>query len=79
MEYEAIYTRITVKPVKDPIFSERLTHIEIEDEAAGCFVEIRQAVDGPIQIDDCDWPLIRDAVDTMMAECTRLNAQQEED
>lgn len=76
MEYEAICTRITVKPVEEPIFSERVTHIGIADEAAGCFVEITQTVEGPIQIDDCDWPLIRDAVEAMMAECKRINARQ---
>lgn len=78
MEYEAIYTRITVKPVKDPIFSERLTNIEIVDEGAGCFVQLSQAIGSNVQIDDCDWPLIRDAVDTMMAECKRLNARAED-
>ena len=41
-EYETRPTRLTVAPKVSAIFSERATHIEIDDEGGGEFVVIRQ-------------------------------------
>lgn len=37
-KYEVRVTRLTILPPSEPIFSERATHIELRDEAAGEFV-----------------------------------------
>jgi len=76
-EYETLYTRITVKPTSEPIFSERSTDISIIDEGAGCFVEVAQDRCGKLQIDLMEWPAIRDAIESMLRECERINARDE--
>ena len=72
MKYETRITRLTVAPEKEPIFSDQATHIEIEDEAAGEFIVIRQVRDsiqsGEVAIDREDWPSIMSAVETLMKE-----------
>jgi len=69
-------TRITVMPEGEPIFSEMATHVSIEDEAAGEFLEIEQQSghvgikDQTIKVDADEWPALRDAIDRMMKEIT---------
>jgi hypothetical protein len=53
-------------PKDEPIFSERATHISIEDEAAGEFVAIEQTQIGKIHIDITEWPEIKKAIDEMI-------------
>ena len=70
--YETRTTALTVAPVGEPTFSEMATTVEICDEAAGEFVEVKQRarVDiGKIQIYPEEWPALRDAIDRMVAEC----------
>ncbi len=73
MTYETRITRMTVLPKGEPLFSEKATHIQIEDEAAGEFISIEQHNDGStlgkIVIDPDEWPAIRDAVERLLAEC----------
>lgn len=65
-------TRISIMPEGEPIFSEQCTHVEIEDEADGEFVVVRQQsehVDGggqEIQIAPHEWPPLRDAIDELI-------------
>ena len=76
MSYEMIYSRITVKPKKEPIFSELATHVELEDDAAGCFVQLRQETDAGtmvIKIDTQEWETIKLAVEEMIDECEDQN------
>jgi hypothetical protein len=71
-EYEARFTRVTIAPVGDPIFSETATHISIEDDAGGEFVSVVQdAADGKqtIRIAADEWPIIRVAIDSVIARC----------
>ena len=64
---------IAVMPQTEPIFSDRCTRIEIDDEAAGEFVTVRQLVNdnNPIRIDPDEWPAIRDAIEHMIDEIKR--------
>ena len=68
---EQLITKMTVVPDGEPIFHERATHIEIDDEAAGEFLVISQCVDGEqkIRIDHDEWPHIRKAVNDMFKRC----------
>jgi hypothetical protein len=78
MEYETAYIEKIIKPKSDPIFSERATRVQIEDEAAGCFVEVSQEgrTDiGKIQIDDVEWPLLRKTINEMLGICAKFNAK----
>lgn len=66
MKYQTRITKLTVLPANEPIFSEQASHISIEDEAAGEFIEIQQA-DGTIKIDPEEWPAIKQAVEQLLA------------
>jgi len=72
-EYETRTTSICVMPVGEPTFSEMATHIEIQDEGAGEFVEVKQFAgfngNRTIRIDKEEWPAIRSAIDSMINEC----------
>lgn len=72
--YATRITRVSVLPHNEPIFSEKTTHIEIEDEAAGEFVKVSQEgghtdVAKWIVIDPSEWPVIRDAIQFMFDQC----------
>ena len=71
--YETRVTRLTVLQKGEAIFAEVATDIEIDDEANGEFVKITQKsmrtdCNQSIQITDCEWPHIKDAVETMFRE-----------
>lgn len=71
MKYETRVTALVVLPVGQPTFSEMATTVEIADEAAGEFVEVKQRgrIDiGKIQINPEEWPALRDAIDRLIAE-----------
>jgi hypothetical protein len=67
-DYEMRTTRVIVLERGKEIYSERATSIEIDDEAAGEFVTVRQG-EGKICIDVAEWPTIREAIDAMVAAC----------
>jgi hypothetical protein len=77
MNYITRITRLTVGPEREPLYSERCTHVEIVDEAAGELIEVRQQsghvkADGQtIQIDPAEWPALREAIDRMVKECRK--------
>ncbi|HET6725918.1 MAG TPA: hypothetical protein VFH85_07935 [Gammaproteobacteria bacterium] len=77
-DYHAIPARIIVKPRGEPIFSEMATVVEVTDEAAGPFVAVSQPGGSigthAISIDGCEWPLIRQAIDDMLAVSQGLGA-----
>ena len=72
MKYQTRTTRVTILPIGEPIFSEMATHVEIDDEAGGEYVRIRQQSDQQndqaICIDGEEWPHIVEAVETMLKE-----------
>lgn len=65
--------KIALVPEGKPIFDESVTTIEIQDDAAGEYVEIQQINDdakqGTIKIDPEEWPALRDAIQRMLDEC----------
>lgn len=69
-EYETRVTRLTVNKVGEPIFSPFVTHIEIDDEAAGEFLLVTQTNDeskpGQIFIDPDIWPHIKAAIEQLL-------------
>lgn len=81
-QYDIITTRLTVVPEGEPIYSEMATHVEMQDEAAGPFVELIQvgkigeAGRNVVRIDAGEWPAIRGAIDQMIDDLIgRLDAQ----
>lgn len=65
--------KVVVLPDGEPIFSEHATEIEIQDEAGGEFVVVRQTYGregkNEIRLTDEEWPMVRAAIDRMMARC----------
>jgi len=70
IEYKTRITRLTVNKPNEPIFSELATHIQIEDEAAGEFISIRQQADhakvGVVNITAEEWPHIKAAIEQLL-------------
>ena len=68
-------TQITVLPEGEPIFSEMATEISIVNEAGGEFIQIKQTNDhaepGVVTVDGKDWPVVKDAIETMFKEIKR--------
>ena len=72
MSIETRITRLVVVPEGMQLFHEQATTVEIEDEAAGEFVVVRQVSEdgaGSVCIDPSEWPALREAIDRMIAEC----------
>lgn len=72
MIYETRVTTMTIVPTGQPIFSEMATDIRIVDESGGEYVEVCQSgrTDlGKIAINPEEWPSLKLAIDTMIAEC----------
>lgn len=73
-------TRYTSRPIAwavgpegAALYSERVTTIELADEAGGEFVVIKQQTDQPadqrIAIDADEWPVLRRAIDYAVKQC----------
>ena len=70
--YETRTTRRTVTKKGAPIFGASATTIEIDDEGGGEYLVISQHPDSGeqrINIDPAEWPVMRAAIDRMVAEC----------
>lgn len=70
--YETRTLSLIVAPLGEPTFSERATHIRIEDESGGEYVVIEQYPDSGLQqvsINPEEWPAIRAAIDALAADC----------
>ena len=62
-------TKLTITPAGEPIFSERGFTVEIDDEAAGEFIVVREndaVVTGGIRIDTAEWEELRTAIETLI-------------
>ena len=67
--HRTIASTLAILPAGASIFDEGVTHIEIKDEGAGPYLEIRQdgeQAPGTIAIGADSWPAIRKAVDRML-------------
>ena len=62
---------LLVAPQGESIFSDCITEIRIDDDAAGEYVVVRQndRPDNSIAITPDEWPTIRAAIDQMIAAC----------
>ncbi len=84
IEYTIRTTQLTVMPKGKPIFDERATVVEIEDDGGGEFVSLFQARDSAetgsqkILLDPAEWPAVRQAVEQLLKECRPLDAGAEE-
>ena len=60
-------------PPNEPLFSERVTEIEIQDEGGGEFVAIRQHHEGYVKVafDTEEWQSIRAAIDLAIESCNK--------
>ncbi|MGL4650051.1 MAG: hypothetical protein ACRC1H_11625 [Caldilineaceae bacterium] len=79
MSYEIHPLVLAVIPKGQPVYSECVTRIEIEDEAAGPYLEIRQPgkpeADGVVAINDAEeWDAIDQAVRGQLAVIAQLKA-----
>ena len=69
-------TALVVRPVTEPIYSERATTVQIVDEAAGAYVEVEQSGRsdiGKIAIEDEEWPALRAAINRMVRIAKTIN------
>lgn len=75
--WQSIPARIIVKPRGKPIWDGAATIIEVTDESAGPFVRVTQdgSKSSGIGIEGSEWPLIREAIDAMMAVTQGLDAE----
>ena len=70
-KHEVRVTRLTVLKTGKPIFDESATHIEIDDEAAGEFICVRQNdinLTNMLRFNPDEWPVLRDAIEFMVKE-----------
>lgn len=70
---------LMIRPKGQPIFSEQVTTVRIEDESGGCFIEVEQEGEeklGKIQITIEEWPAIKSAIESMLETCKAINAEQ---
>ena len=74
-DYETRVTRLTVVPTDQPIYSEMATSVEIVNEAAGEFLQVKQVGrDGnTIAIAGDEWPALRAAIDQLIGDCRDEN------
>jgi hypothetical protein len=79
MSYECRPIKWAIGPASEPLFSERVTIVSIEDEAGGEFVVIEQQTDQPhdqrIAINPDEWPMLRTAIDYAVQACRDAEAQ----
>lgn len=75
-------TRIHVLPEGEPLYSEKATIVQMVDEAAGEFIEIRQQPEQSgecsILVNDADeWNAIAAAVADMFSEIAKWNKEEQ--
>jgi predicted lysophospholipase L1 biosynthesis ABC-type transport system permease subunit len=74
-EFESRVLKVGLMQPGQSIFSENVYTVEIDDEAAGEYVVVRQVNhDGPeerLSIDPRHWPALRAEIDRMVAECRK--------
>lgn len=62
-----------VGPPDEPIFSERMTKIELDDDGGGEYIVVSQCTDAHdtqrIAFDSAEWLAVRAAIDAAVAAC----------
>lgn len=81
-EYEIRVTRLLVNRIGEPIFAPCATTVEIDDQAAGEYLVIRQdhdqAKNGEIYIEAEQWPKIKEAIETLLPTLDDRETESEE-
>lgn len=70
--YECRATQYSIGPKGGPIYAEGTLRIDIDDEAGGEFISLKQDSlfqDACIRIDPDEWPLVRKAIDRLVKSC----------
>ena len=79
-ERHIVTSAVIVKPVGEPIYSERCTEVRLDDEAGSLYLTIDQGKFvpglGSIRVDTDEWPALRDAVEQMLAVAAELENQE---
>lgn len=75
-KFETLINSLLIKPEGESMLSELVTIVTLADEGGGLFVKVRQENSQEISIQESEWPLIKDAIDTMIAECAKRNKQE---
>lgn len=73
--YETRTLSLIVKPKGEPVSSEGATTVTLAEDGEGPFVEVAQhraRGSMTIQIDVSEWPQLRAAIDSMVAECATM-------
>jgi hypothetical protein len=71
-KHECRATQYSIGREGEPIYSEGTIRIDIDDEAGGEFVTLKQESlyqDACIRIDPDEWPLVRKAIDKLVKRC----------
>jgi hypothetical protein len=68
MKFIPRITRMSVVPEDQSIFHDLVTHVKIDDEAAGEFIVVEQEC-GFIKFDVAEWPAIRETIEKMISNC----------
>ena len=71
-KYEERVTQVTVAPAGEPVYSELVTTVAIDDEAAGEFVAVGQSHSegkARVLINPDEWPALRSAISKMIRRC----------
>jgi len=64
-----------VKPINEPIFSERAMHVTICDDAGGEFVEVSDGHNGKISIEPDEWNKLKRAISNAVRWCNKEDAE----
>jgi hypothetical protein len=69
--YDSRVVAYAVSRAGEPLLADLTTRVEIEDEGVGEFISIIQSdvEETRLKIDPDEWPLIRAAVDALVATC----------
>jgi hypothetical protein len=76
MHYEKRIVKIAICQINNPLFDEKSTFVEIEDEAGGEFIKISQVRDDSdkdVRIDPKEWEFIKQSVDELVKLCRDYN------
>ena len=71
-KYEERVTQVTVAPAGEPIYSELVTTVAIDDESAGEFVAVGQnhsEGEARVLINPEEWPALRCVINKMIRRC----------
>lgn len=78
-DYTTHLVAMIVAPKGEPVYSERATRIEIQDDAAGAYIQISQTGGRDdfrgVAIDPEEWPAVRDAIERMIVEATAMELE----